>query len=602
MKKIYQLFVLPFLGLIFACGSPQNGKNEENAESIEKNTLELDLHDPHSFSKPMDAVVKHLNWKAEVDFEQQMIRANATYTIDNVRNVDSIYLDIRNLKIKEISDGEKKLAYSENFKDEVLGSELAIEIHENTGKISIEYETTEGSDALQFLSPIQTADKKSPFLFTQSQAILARTWIPCQDSPGIRFTYQAEVKVPQGMLALMSAKNPVELNPEGIYHFTMERPIPSYLLALAVGDIQYQKLGEITGVYAESSVIEAAAYELEEVQNMVDAAERLYGDYRWGKYDVIFLPPSFPFGGMENPRLTFATPTIIAGDRSLTGLVAHELAHSWSGNLVTNASWESIWLNEGFTVYIEQRLMEEIYGEDYEKMLTILKYQDLLKEIEGLKKDDRMPDTRLAVNLQGRDPDVGLTRVPYNKGLFLLKLIEETVGRAEWDKFMKTYFEEFAFKVMTSDGFVTYINRELLDKNPDWKEAIRLEEWVYEEGLPDNCPKVKSDRFVKVEKQFATWIDGGKTEDIQTDEWATAEWMHFLRLLPNDMTENQMQDLDKVFGFTTIGNAEIKCAWFEKVIPNNYAPADQATEDFLVIVGLRKFLEPIYQAVLQSDN
>jgi aminopeptidase N len=601
MKRIL-LSTLSFLMILGACDTADKQKAKEKKE-MKQEEIKLDYVDHHSFSRPKEATVKHLNWKANVDFEKKIITATATYEIENIKGVDTIYLDSRNLKISEVrrNDHDGVLGYKAHDRDEFLGTELAIPITKETKSISIDYSTTKGADALQFLDPVQTAGKKHPFLFTQSQAILARTWLPCQDSPGVRFTYEAEVTVPKGMLALMSADNPTKVDEDGVYNFTMDQPVPSYLMALAVGDIAYQSIGEITGVYAEPSVIEAAAYEFAEMQHMVDTAEALYGDYRWGKYDVIVLPPSFPFGGMENPRLTFATPTIIAGDRSLTALIAHELAHSWSGNLVTNANWEDIWLNEGFTVYFENRIMEEIYGKDFANMLAILSYQDLKDEIEWLKSEGREADTRLKVDLEGRDPDDGLTGVPYDKGYYLLRLIEETIGREKWDAFLKEYFNKYAFEVMTTKGFLTYLNRELLDQNPEWRKAIRVDEWVYETGLPDNCPKVTSTKFAAVEKQLEAWKGGQIARELETKEWMTPEWMHFVRLLPDTMNEAQMKQLEEAFGFTTIGNSEIQAAWFEKVIPNNYKTANQPTEDFLIEVGRRKFLVPIYKSILKSE-
>lgn len=587
-----------------ACQSKQEPQKDVEAMNTKKEEIVLNYKDHHSYSKPEEAVVTHLVWNAQVDFEAKVIQATAIYSIKNLKGVDTIYLDSRNLIIEEVGrdDYEGSLGYKTHNRSDFLGTQIAIPISANTKEISITYSTTEGADALQFLDPIQTAGKEHPFLFTQSQAILARTWIPCQDSPGVRFTYEATVEVPKGMLALMSASNPTEANDEGIYSFKMDQPVPSYLMALAVGNIEYKKIGAVSGVYAEPEMIEAAAYEFAEMQNMVDTAEALYGDYRWGMYDVIVLPPSFPFGGMENPRLTFATPTIIAGDRSLTALIAHELAHSWSGNLVTNATWEDIWLNEGFTVYFENRIMEEIYGEDFANMLAILSYQDLQEEIEWLNSEGRQADTRLKVDLEGRDPDDGLTGIPYDKGFYFLKLIEETVGRENWDEFLKTYFNTYAFQVMTTDGFLTYLNRELLDQNPAWKEAIRVDDWVFGEGLPDNCPKVTSTKFVAVEKELDRWKNGEEPNSLNTANWMTPEWLHFVRLLPEEMSKEQMQILDQAFGFTTSGNSEIQAAWFEKVIPNNYEASDEAVRSFLIEVGRRKFLVPIYKAILKSEN
>jgi len=613
MKKLITLVSLSSLFLIACQTKIETKKNaaKEFMPTLNKEEMHQKLiyKDQHSFSKPDEAVVKHLNWKARVIFTKKIIAATATYEIENKKGVDTIYLDSRNLKISEVRRNDYKgplgyrLSQQQSLKENsFMGSALAIPISPETKTISIDYETTEGADALQFLDPVQTAGKKLPFLFTQSQAILARTWIPCQDSPGIRFTYEAEVKVPKGMLALMSAINPTDITEDGTYTFNMNQPVPSYLMALAVGDLSYKKLGKESGVYAEPDVIESAAYEFAEMQNMVDTAEALYGPYQWGKYDVIVLPPSFPFGGMENPRLTFATPTIIAGDRSLTALIAHELAHSWSGNLVTNATWEDIWLNEGFTVYFENRIMEEIYGKDFANMLALLSYEDLQEEIEWLKSEGRAADTRLKVNLEGRDPDAGLTGIPYDKGYFFLRLVEETVGREKWDAFLNKYFSNFAFEVMTTDGFLYYLNEMLLKENESWSKEIKVNDWVFGEGLPDNCPTIESSRFKAVNQELNNWKNGTKADSLLTAKWMTPEWLYFVGQLPDTLNPQQMTDLDKAFEFTTSGNAEIQAAWFEKVIPNNYLTAEDATKEFLIRVGRRKFLVPIYKAILKSEK
>jgi len=603
MKNSRIIFAFVAISAV-SCGPEKEAINQASAmNETSNNTLEYTDH--HSFSKPQEAVVKHLNWKATISFEKKTLAATAEYNIDNVKGVDTIYLDIRNLNINKVTrdDSPEVLDFAIHKKEPFLGDQLAIPITPATKSIRIDYlATAKGADALQFLDPIQTAGKKHPFLFTQSQAILARTWLPCQDSPGIRFTYEAEVTVPKELMALMSATNPTEKSENGVYTFKMDQPVPSYLFALAVGDLEYKSLGNNTGVYAEPSVIESAAYEFADMQSMVDTASALYGPYQWGMYDVIVLPPSFPFGGMENPRLTFATPTIIAGDRSLTALIAHELAHSWSGNLVTNATWEDIWLNEGFTVYFENRIMEEIFGTDFANMLALLSYRDLQDEIEWLNSENRAADTRLRVDLKGRNPDDGLTGIPYDKGFFLLKLMEETIGREEWDNFLKTYFETFKFKVMTTDSFLAYLDKELLSKNPDWEKTIQPRKWIFEEGLPENCPSITSTKFETVENELKKWTEGGAAKNIASSNWVTPQWLHFINLLNDTLNQKQMLELDAAFAFTPSGNSEIKAAWFEKVIPNNYEGLGAAVEDFLVEVGRRKFLTPIYKALLRSES
>ena len=300
---------------------------------------------------PDEAVVTHLNWDANVNFELNKIQATAVLTIKTSSEAKQLILDTKDLTINSVMNGNNEtLNFVLGETQPHLGTPLIIGITPKTKNVTISYETSEKAEALQWLEPSQTTDKAFPFLFTQSQAILARSWIPIQDSPGIRFTYNAQVKVPTELLAMMSASNPTEKNESGVYNFEMKQAIPAYLMALAVGDVQFSSLGQRSGVYAEPSVLAKSATEFEDLEKMISAAEELYGPYRWDRYDLIVLPSSFPFGGMENPRLTFATPTILAGDKSLTSLVAHELAHSWSGNLVTNANWNDFWLNEGFTV------------------------------------------------------------------------------------------------------------------------------------------------------------------------------------------------------------------------------------------------------------
>jgi aminopeptidase N len=256
-----------------------------------------------------------------------------------------------------------------------------------------------------------------------------------------------------------------------------------------VGDLQFAEVGPRTGVWAEPSVLPKAAAEFDDMEKMVAAVEGLYGPYRWGRYDLLILPPSFPFGGMENPRLTFATPTVIAGDKSLVGLVSHELAHSWSGNLVTNATWADFWLNEGFTTYIENRIQEAVYGREQAVMEQVLARRGLDKELEELPPADQL----LHIDLAGRSPDDGISGVPYTKGALLLHQMEEAFGREAFDEFLRGYFDTFAFESITTETMLEYLRAELLEKPGG--EAIPIEEWVYQPGLPASAPRVVSARL-----------------------------------------------------------------------------------------------------------
>ena len=555
--------------------------------------------DKHSFSEPHNVQTTHLDLDVKIDFEKEVISGKATYTLKNIAGSSELILDANGLIIDSITSLGENCTYSFGEKDAVLGQALRIEIDEKATELSIYYQSAPNAKALQWLNPKQTAGKKQPFLFTQSQAILARTWLPCQDSPGVRFSYNAKVKVPIDLMAVMSAENPTKKNSDGVYYFKMEQAIPAYLMALGVGNLEFQNLGKHTGIYAEPEMIAKAAYEFAETENMLKIAEKMYGKYAWDRYDMLLLPPSFPFGGMENPRLTFVTPTILAGDRSLTALIAHELAHSWSGNLVTNKTWDDFWLNEGFTVYFERRIMEQMEGKDYANMLALLGKQDLEHTVSTLGHTHK--DTHLKLNLVQRDPDDGMTDIAYEKGFFLLRLIEASVGRKQFDLFLNKYFAENAFKVMDTEEFIAYLNTHLLNKDPEAKKKIRLDEWVYGAGIPDNCPEVTSTKFKAVNKGLLSFKKGYPLENINSENWSSHEWLHFLRKLPKDISLNNLKKLDLAFNFTNSGNAEILNAWFQLIIPTNYKAADRSLENFLMTVGRRKFLQPIYEALHKKD-
>ncbi|HET7434921.1 MAG TPA: M1 family metallopeptidase [Thermoanaerobaculia bacterium] len=557
------------------------------------------MQDIHSFSRPDEAVVKHITLDLAVDFDAQRLSGTATLQIEKKAGARELVLDSNGLTIDRVTlDDGSDAQFALGDEKQFLGRPLTIQLQDNTSSVKIAYSSAPDAAAVQWLAPPQTAGGQHPFLFTQSQAILARTWVPCQDSPGVRITYEATIRVPKGLMAVMSAENPTEANADGVYQFKMPQPIPSYLLALAVGDLAFRKLGRNCGVYAEKPMIEASAYELADTQQMIDAAEAIYGPYAWGQYDVLVLPPSFPFGGMENPRLTFATPTILAGDRSLVNLVAHELAHSWSGNLVTNATWNDFWLNEGFTVYFERRIMEAVAGREYSEMLALLGMQDLEATVAELPSRD----THLFGDLTDRDPDEAATKLPYEKGYFLLRLIEETVGREAFDKFLRAYFDEHRFQSMTTDAFVKELREKLLAKFEGSEERIGLEQWIYTPGIPDNASKITSDAFTKVEAQVQAFEGGAPASQLATQNWSTHEWIHFLRHLPKTLSREQMAQLDAAFHFTQGGNSEILHEWLMNAIEHKYEPAYDALEKFLLRQGRRKFLKPLYQKLAETPE
>ena len=557
--------------------------------------------DPHSFSRPAEASIRHLVLDLDVDFATQRLAGTASLDLTRRRDASEVVLDTWGLTIEEVRDGKgAPIRFELGSEQGLRGRPLRIALGEDTERVVVRYHTSPGATALQWLEPRQTAGGKEPYLFTQSQAILARTWIPLQDTPSVRFTYDATIRVPKTLLALMSAENPKRRNEDGVYTFHMPQPIPSYLMALAVGDIEFKELGPRSGVYAEPSVVAGAAWELEPTETMIDAAERLYGPYRWGRYDILVLPPSFPFGGMENPRLTFATPTILAGDRSLVSLIAHELAHSWSGNLVTNATWNDFWLNEGFTTYFEHRIMEELYGRDPAESLATLSRQEVEHEIARLGPTHR--DTHLELSLAGRDPDEGMSPVAYDKGYLFLRLIEESVGRERWDSFLARYFDRFAFQSMTTDRFLDYLQKELLAKTPGVTFAsLRVSEWVNGPGLPSNAPQPRSEAFARVDAESARWRAGTPARDLASQQWNTQDRLRFLKQLPPDVVPSRLAELDQALAFTASRNSEVLSAWLLYAIEHDYTAAYPALESFLTHQGRRKFLKPLYEALVKTD-
>ncbi|MGA2711635.1 MAG: M1 family metallopeptidase [Bryobacteraceae bacterium] len=554
-------------------------------------------HDIHSYANPELVRVRHLDLDLNVVFEQQTIQGTAVLTIEQYgRDAKQLILDSRALQIDETEvspDGVKyqEARFSIGRSDKILGAPLRIDIAPDTKFVRIRYSTDPTATALQWLSPEQTAGKLHPFLYTQSQAIHARSWIPLQDSPGVRVTYKANVHVPKGLKAVMGATNCTPADVAGANcSFVMDRPVPSYLIALAVGDLAFEATGPRTGVWAEVPVVAKAAAEFSDMEKMLEAAERLYGPYRWVRYDVLVLPPSFPFGGMENPRLTFATPTVIAGDKSLVSLVAHEMAHSWSGNLVTNATWSDFWLNEGYTVYIERRILEELYGPRRAEMEAALGYQDLQDELKSHSPADQI----LHVDLNGRDPDDGATDIPYEKGALFLRQIEQAFGRPKLDIYLKDYFGHFAFQSITTAQSLDYMRAHLFTGDPQLAAKIPVEDWVFQPGVPASAPVPVSEAFRAVDAQGAAWLEG---KAIDTTGWSTQEWLHFLRGLPLQLDASRMRKLDASFHLTEASNDEILDQWLLMAIRNRYAPTYPRLEEFLTTVGRRKYVKPLYEAM-----
>ena len=631
----------------------------------------------HSYANDGEFLITHMDMRLAVNFADKTIEGWVEYSLVHAYLRDNrkpgsvppdhfnpitgnhiLLLDHRDMdvlgvyaggsfdkKSGKLKNGAKGLLFEvgSGVADTLLfGKPLEIEVPRSQSKIVIHYKTRPSAGALQWLSPAQTYDQTHPFLFSQSQSILARTWIPLQDKPSIRFTYTSEVRVVCGIGVEDPDINPTDFNvvmsavklgnPEGdivsnnkVHRFEQKKPIPSYLMAIAVGSFGYKSLGKNTGVYAEHKLLQKAAWEFADLQKMVDAAGEMFGEYAWGDYNVLVLPPSFPFGGMENPVVTFATPTIIAGDRSLVSLLAHELAHSWSGNLVTNRTWDDFWLNEGFTVYVESRIMEQLYGKNYADMLRVLGKGELDKTLGWMLKE-APEDSHLRLHLGDRDPDEGLTDIAYEKGRFFLMMLEQLYGRAAFDEFLNGHFRKYAFGTVTTDLFLAdlkaFHEKQVTGNGvgplPTWRDfEPRVMAWIDGEGLPvGGFPKLESKEFERVEQQVSKFLVSGEplhagnsipcdASVIDTSGFTTHHWLHLLRKLhtradgsPGRLSREEMAGLDARFHFTQTQNAEIACDWFVLSIQSDYRPAYQAMHDFLLKVGRRKFLMPIYEALL----
>ncbi len=563
------------------------------------------VKDVHSYSEPDKFRVRHLDLDLDVSFSRRQLNGVATLSIERFdRTADSLILDTRDLAIHTLAGSPDGSNFSSRVhdvgsRDHLLGSPLSIRLRPNDQFVRISFSTSTNASALQWLEPEQTASGRLPFLFTQSQEIHARSWLPLQDTPAVRVTFSARVKIPDQLTAVMGADHKMEPVRDGVHNFQMPQPIPGYLIALAVGDIDFARTGKRTGVYAEPPVLARAVREFEDTEHMIQVAEELYGPYQWGRFDILVLPPSFPFGGMEIPKVSFVTPTLITGDKGLVSLIAHELAHSWAGNLVTNATWSDFWLNEGFTTYIESRIIEKMYGRSRAKMETILQRRKLEEEMAGLQAYDQI----LHINLEGRDPDAASTLVAYEKGALFLKALENAFGRRRFDNFLKSYFQHFAFQSITTAQALDFIKSKLIDKEPRAGRSIDIHEWVCEPGMPASAPRIRSSKLASIEEGALGWLGNRlQLEQISINLRNTQETLHFLNSLPLDIGEARMQALDHRFAFTSSSNKEVLQRWLLMSATSNYKPAYPALEKFLLDVGRRRYIKPLYEELARSPE
>ena len=567
-------------------------------------------HDYFSYANTDAFITQHISLDLDVDFEAKSLRGSVVLRMQVVDDsADEIILDVRDISIASVvfigDGGSTTLAsFIVGERDDSKGSPLIIAVPEDVDldsvvELRIDYETSPDASALQWLPAELTAGGKHPMMFSQSQSVHARSWVPLQDTPAVRITYDAVIRTPAELLAVMSANNDPLTPRRGEYRFDMPQPIPSYLLAIAVGNLYFAPLGEDTGVYTEPELLDASVYEFANTQDMLDVAEQQFGPYQWGRYDLLVLPPSFPFGGMENPRLSFLTPSLLAGDRSLVSVVAHELAHSWSGNLVTNATWRDSWLNEGVTSYLESRLMEIIYDKDRVDEERVLNYEELLGNFETVPLERQW----LAPRFESGDPDDVQGTIHYHKGQLFLQYLENGFGRERFDEFLFTYFEDFAFKTITTEAFLDYLEDELLNPNPGIVSREQVEEWMYQPGLPDDAPIPSSTTLDHAAELAQSWAIGESSlHEVPASEWSPQALIHFINSLPLDLATTKIQELDQGLGLSETGNAEIARTWFIQVAKRRYEPAYPQLEKYLNQNGRARLVTPIYGALASNGH
>eukprot|EP00127_Corallochytrium_limacisporum_P001688 Clim_evm25s77 gene=Clim_evmTU25s77 len=573
-----------------------------------------------------DAPITHMKLRLLPDFETKSVHSLVHLHIEPKTEIKEIVLDTRDITVcaAELveSGSTTQLEWEEGPKHAAYGTPLKLPLPNGASKgsrllIRIEYETSPDASALQWLDPSQTAGKQHPYMFTQCQAIHARSFVPCQDTPAIKHTYSAEVIVHPPLKALMSAvltgsdKADVEGTEMNVCRFEQKVPISSYLLALVVGDLESREVGPRSAVWSEPSMVDAGAKEFAETEKFLQAAESFLPPYRWGRYDILLLPPSFPYGGMENPCLTFVTPTLIAGDRSLVNVVAHEAAHSWSGNLVTNATWSDFWLNEGFTVFIERRICSKLYGFELSELDAYVGWCDMRDDIKRYGEDHRF--TALHIEYQDVDPDDSFSSIPYEKGYNLLRHLEKVVGGPEnFEPWLKQYFSDFEYQSITvadmKEHFLKFF-REAGNVDQGKLDAIAWDKWILAVGMPPEQPDISMDLLQEIDRLVSKWLSETDADWLSANandvsDYNTKQKIVFLEKLIDraPLDGQRVSRLGDVYGFATTKNAELLFRFLTLAIRSKeFGFAEQAFE-MLRTQGRMKFTRPLFRDLFNCGD
>lgn len=538
-------------------------------------TWELPPRDIFSAAETAAVRVRHLELDLEVDFAARRIRGTATHTIENLAATDRFIVDTRDLEILGATIDGSATTWSLG-EPTAAGRALSIGITPSTRSVRIEYETTRTSGGLYWLMPLQTFGDEAPFLFTLGQPDRTRDWIPIQDTPGVRMSYGATIRVPPGLLALMSARNPTATSPDGTYRIEMPYPIPPYLIALAVGRLEFRSLDGRSGIYAEPVVLDDAMHDLSYVPEMMGATEEFLGAYPFERYDLVLLPPSFPAGGMENPMLNFINvASVVSGNRESPplphGLIAHELAHSWAGDLVTCGTWSDTWLNEGFATYYASRIMEAMRGFEIGEIGHWFDRSGFESYVQ------QTADSRrevLHIDFRPGDPLSIFSPTSYNKGSLFLKMLEDRMGRETFDRFARSYFARYANGWVDDRAFLDHLARYVPDG-----DALLLEAWIYEPGLPSNVTApARSTLWDRIAVEAGRFRSGAAASSLDTNGWTSYEHGLFLWQI-TDLVGGRIAELDAEFGYSTMATPSIH--WFLAVASRLYAPGIPMLESYL---------------------
>ncbi|XP_047942180.1 leucine aminopeptidase-like [Salvia hispanica] len=571
--------------------------------------------DPHSYADSTHPLTTHVSLSFYFDFPSSTIASSALLSLSTPHS-GPLILDTRSLSISAVIDPVTAAPIPftlSSSPDAVLGQSLTLTLS-NQSKLLILSKTSPSSSALQWLSPPQTFNKSYPFVFTQCQAIHARSIFPCQDTPAARIKFAAKLNIPRYLSAVMAAKHVDRRDPsagecggacddsiwcaEGrvVEEFVMEQPVPPYLFAFAVGELGFREVGPRTKVYSEAvpAVLDAAAREFAGSEEMIKVGEALFGPYEWERFDLLVLPPSFPYGGMENPRMTFLTPTVIKGDSTGAQVVAHELAHSWTGNLITNKNNDHFWLNEGFTTYAERRIVEVVQGKERAILNIGIGWRGLVEQIERFK--DRMEFTKLRTNQQGVDPDDVYSEVPYEKGFQFLWRIERQVGRPAFDEFLKKYIANFKFQSIDTDMFLDFLKANI----PGIEDQIDLKVWTDGTGIPPDAMEPASEIYTKIVSLANDFKSGTMPNEDDVAQWGGQEWELYLENLPKSVEASQLAALDERYRLAESKDYEVKVAFLQHAIASRCSSCYNEVEKTLKEVGRMKYLRPLYRALVQG--